>query len=827
MSATKRYNQKALYFSDELKEKLHNILEYPLTIVEAPMGYGKTTAIKEYLNSTNNKVLWQRAFDCSLQSFWYGFSHLFDELYNPIGENLEQMGLPDDSISRHEAIRIIDKHELTNDTVLVIDDYHLVDNAILNTFIEQLVFTEVDKLHIVLIGRYTGFQSIEEMKLKSYLYHLTKQNFELTPTGIADYYRLCGINLKASEANELYELTEGWISALYMLMLNYIDEGSFADITNIYSLVEKSIFTPFSQEIQSFLITMHLFDSFTLEQALHMWQKENAGELLTEITGKNAFVDYDWKTKTYNIHNIFTNFLKDRMESHNLKLEVKERAAKWYFKNGDFHAAMHLFYECKDFEQLFFALEQNRTKGLNSPSTKESFIKYFEECPAEVKKKYPLASLIFAFAFTSFNEPTLFARACQEFDANMDCDKHLPEDYRKLLFGEYELLLSFTGYNDINKMSKHHQKAAKLLQKPTIFLDVRGNWTYGVPSVLYMFYRESGKLETHVQDIIKAMPYYYQITGGHGNGAEYVMEAERYFNMGDLSSAEIVMHKALQQAQSYKQFGIVVCALFLHIRICLVKGDYSGILKLFQTMRESIADVGQINLIHTMNICEGYVYSLLKQRNKIPEWLATGDFNMNRLLFPTLPMLNIVYGKVLLMDEDYLRLLGSAQRFIGITSVFPNLLGKIYTYIYLAAANKQVYRYDDGLSALKLALETAMPDKVYMPFVENAEIITPLLEQLSREGFYREDIDRILDMAKDFSQSVSQIIAVNFLSDKKPRLTEREKEIVRLASNGLTNKEIGQKLYLSSNTIKTQLKSIFEKLGVNSRVLLKQYQDKI
>ena len=53
-------------------------------------------------------------------------------------------------------------------------------------------------------------------------------------------------------------------------------------------------------------------------------------------------------------------------------------------------------------------------------------------------------------------------------------------------------------------------------------------------------------------------------------------------------------------------------------------------------------------------------------------------------------------------------------------------------------------------------------------------------------------------------------------------LTAREREIALLAADGLTNREIGAGLNISENTVKTLLKRIFEKIGVNSRALLKE-----
>ena len=53
--------------------------------------------------------------------------------------------------------------------------------------------------------------------------------------------------------------------------------------------------------------------------------------------------------------------------------------------------------------------------------------------------------------------------------------------------------------------------------------------------------------------------------------------------------------------------------------------------------------------------------------------------------------------------------------------------------------------------------------------------------------------------------------------DSISALTKRELEILRLVAEGLTNEEIGKKIFISEKTVKTHLTNIFDKLKVNNR----------
>jgi len=82
-------------------------------------------------------------------------------------------------------------------------------------------------------------------------------------------------------------------------------------------------------------------------------------------------------------------------------------------------------------------------------------------------------------------------------------------------------------------------------------------------------------------------------------------------------------------------------------------------------------------------------------------------------------------------------------------------------------------------------------------------------------------IDKELPAAEAFEE-IAQDQADDLGDGREDRgaiktLTRRELEIIRLVAEGLTNEEIGKKIFISEKTVKTHLTNIFDKLKVNNR----------
>jgi DNA-binding NarL/FixJ family response regulator len=71
------------------------------------------------------------------------------------------------------------------------------------------------------------------------------------------------------------------------------------------------------------------------------------------------------------------------------------------------------------------------------------------------------------------------------------------------------------------------------------------------------------------------------------------------------------------------------------------------------------------------------------------------------------------------------------------------------------------------------------------------------------------------------SKLVSEFAAISKRADERasrPTLTDRELEVLRLAADGLTNRQIGRRLQISENTVKNHIRNILEKLHLHSRM---------
>lgn len=821
------------YLSQRLVDQMSRITKYPLTVLEAPMGYGKTTALRAFFGSQPIKTAWLDLHDGITSTFWKGFISLIEKVDPECANQLLQFKLPTDDITTVIIMDQLRGIRIRSKCVMIIDDYHHIENPLIHQFIIRLARLNISNLHLVLSSRRLSLEGFEELEIKGQALHFSKELLEFTPEDIRRYFKLSDIQLSPAESQELLVYTEGWISALYLYKMRYIKEGRIHTlntqngIPTIYSLLKSAVIDLLTDEEQKMLMYLSNFEKFTKRQAESICPMHSVGQLLKKLVSQNAFISFDEQSKIYQMHHILVNYLNEgfmdlpRAE----RVVVQTQVAKWYQTMGDNLLAFRYYNKVGDFEGMAQVLIADKGASVH-PEHKDLMIQYYKECPEAVKYKYPLFLLIYGLCLFTFGEMALFQELCQDFPQYVRCNTNLDETFQSKLLGEYELLLSFTAYNQIRKMNEHHETAWALLAGPSEYINTTEGWTMGAPSVLYMFHREVGGLETEISDMFRCMPTYYALSNHHGGGAEHIMLAEAHYYSGNFVEAEIACHKARQEAKRYKQHDIYICTLYLEAKCLIAEGrpkDANDALIRLITYGKQYP---QHALLQTVELCEGYIHALLYNEDKAPKWLLDGSFNTDHLYMAAISHYHMVYCRLLLNNKQFTRLIGEVDYYIEQAEVFPNLLAVIMLLTVKAAAYEQIYRRNEALTYLRQAFDLAIEDSLYMCFVEVGSFIVHVMEALAFEEAYRWHVSRVKTLykiqtinapridSKDKGKAIKE-------ANQKRDLTDREHEVALLAAAGLSNKVIAEQLFISENTVKTTLKNVFDKLGIQSRVQLK------
>ena len=787
------------------------------------MGYGKTTAIREMLLKKSVRTIWQNIYTSGNADFWHGFCDAITELDEGFAESLRTMGVPADYKLLREVLDMLVKLRIDTHTFLVIDDYHLVKSDEVNRFIDIFLRNMPEKLHLIVATRNAFLDNSADLRLKRFVKQIGMEDLQFSQEDISEYYRLCGIYLTQQELDILSARSEGWVSALYLIMLDYIDHGAFTANSDIPALVRSVVYSPLSDQLKSFLHHVCMFDAFTTEQAAYMWRQENSGRLIDALVHRNAFIKRNTLTGKYHLHNIFAACIREEFSllPEAARQELWQRAGHWHMQNKEYVDAMDCYYKSGDFEHLLHAFKYDRSYTTDG-QYKLKMIQYLTDCPMEIRRKHHYAFLVYARLLFMVNEQALFSKICPELYREISEDTEIDETERNTLLGEFQLMISFSKYNSIEGMGNHFLQADKLMKAPSTILDTAPNWTMGAPSILYMFYREKGSLDKEIAMMRWGLGYYHKLTGGHGLGASEVFEAEICFMRGELEQSEILLHKALAKADETKQWSIILCAVFQQARNALLQSDYPRAVNLMKSMYETLKQQNRFPLLYTVDICQAYLYALLGQPDKIPSWVSEGKSDGTKMLFAVIPALQWAQSRAMLEQKKYLMLIGMSEQFFKLAGVFPNLLCSVYLHIHLAAAYSAINRHDDASGHLMTALEIAMPDRLYMPFVENGDRLGPILWNSACQTQYKKEFDVMRALHETHHKAVETIKAL-YLKSPAARLSEREEEVASLAALGLSNREISGRLFVSENTVKAHLKSAFDKLSIKSRAQLSDY----
>lgn len=146
------------------------------------------------------------------------------------------------------------------------------------------------------------------------------------------------------------------------------------------------------------------------------------------------------------------------------------------------------------------------------------------------------------------------------------------------------------------------------------------------------------------------------------------------------------------------------------------------------------------------------------------------------------------------------------------------LMPRLQHHIHLAIAHNRVGQGDTAMEHLHMALDYALPDKIYLPFAEQMGAMLPLLKGVPSVKYDRKQLNELIALCERQEEGRQKILRAVW-KESSP-LTPREREIAILAKERLTAQEISARLQISEATVRTVLRTVYSKLGIHSKLEL-------
>ncbi len=638
-------------------------------------------------------------------------------------------------------------------------------------------------------------------------------------------------------------------------------------------LIEE-VFNQLSEEVQSFLLQTSILDrlSGSLCDAIILNSSESGQQTLEYLHNKNMFIiPLDNERKWFRYHHLFLDLLRQKLhkeysfegnEGDNIS-KLHSRASQW-FENNDLiseavhHAVLGKYYEraAALIEMSWSEMDQNLQSGI--------WLSWVKQIPDEIIQLRPILCVGYAWALldsgsfegceTRLND----AEKCIEILSENRVQQTevlnivvVDEEQYKILPATIAAARGYLALvrGDVKTAIHYTKNALHLFPKGEYYnKDVistmlgLAQWTNGeiedafktitsgttnktmkimVAVVLAELNIEQGKLHQAVMIYEKALldtidkKNLYQIP----KASIYVGLGNIELLRANLDKVEVLLQKSMVQAKKgalpnwqYKWY-------LLKARLSESKGEFDSALELYNKSEcyyfdDPLPDTYPLSALKVrVLIKQGKIHTAL-------EWVKKQHLSIGDALSYLSEFEHITLVRVLIAEYRYFNnnnALSDAKQFIKrllIEATKGKRTGNIIElYILQALAEDYSGSLELALESLTTAIKLAETEEYIQIFIDEGVHMHLLLSKLTVDNAYSNYFSKLLEI---FEKTMALNESKQTQMDIEP-LTKREQEVLLLIAEGLSNREISEKLFLALSTVKNYNRNLYEKLEVKNR----------
>ena len=808
-----------LFFSRHLLRQMEHIRKCSLSALEAPAGYGKTTAVHKALEGEEGNVFWHTSVESVPDSSFRWMARQIARADEETSRKLMDLGFLNRSNAAAAAEILLD-FRTDQPLILVFDNFQFAVSNWQPQVIDALAKRLPDGFRVILVSQYFGWLSDVLRAQGSEVCYLKRQDFLLSGEDIRAFAKQGGLEISEQKAREIYQQTDGWATVVALMLEDLRATGASGGSRSVNELLYEIFWSRLPGSIQESLLRICMFDRLSIRDAetLQPGLAERPAELM-EMIQKTPMVS--WQPGRHEIypHEILQRFLREQLKKTDadFQREVYSSSGRIHMKNGSVRAAVNCFYKARDWEGILNCrLVCLLTEKFDGVSYTEVARNTLMKCPEEILLRHPVSMLRLCYALYAGCE-------FEEFDEQMQRFYPLLERMKDpQILGEWYLVDALSDFPDLAGMKEKYLRAEKLMKQPSAVFIPEEPFMFGCSSMWYLFYSRPGTMTETADVFADTMKVYNRITNDHGAGAAEIYRGEAYSVQGRFEESDI---QAYQAAFLAEQAGNVTAvygvALLLGIN-AIYRSDLTGLQKAIDYLENKAQRYpflqGTSLGNYMVETVRGYLLGLMMETGRSALWTQGEADSLADLTFTNF-MIKTCRITDLLLKKEYKRAIASVETSLEMDPRLISTPTRNFMYCGLALAYMAVGRLLKAAQYLDKSLEMAGKDKNYTflaCFRKYFQVLFLMPQIAAKHG---ETIREIKALDIRYSRAdETHIFAVpeESLNDSE-KLTERERDVAELAAKGLHNSEIAGMLYISENTVKRHLKSAFQKLNIDRR----------
>jgi LuxR family transcriptional regulator, maltose regulon positive regulatory protein len=333
-----------------LLERLTEGMERELMLVCTPAGFGKTTLLADWAAATGRPVAWLSLDEADNDPvrFWRHVAAALDRARPGVADRVAPLlqGLQSASFQAVAATLVNELAGVTEEVVLILDDYHLIEAPQVHQSLEFLLEHLPASLRLVLASRADPPLPLARLRARGHLAELRQRDLRFTPEEAAELLHIAvGRELPEGAVTALGDRTEGWAAGLQMASLSlqgHADPAGFVATFSgshryVLDFLAEEVLDRQPQPLREFLLETAVLERLCGPLCDAVTGRSNSQALLEQAERANLFlIPLDEARGWWRYHQLFADLLRARLQRERPERvpALHQAAAGWCEEHG-------------------------------------------------------------------------------------------------------------------------------------------------------------------------------------------------------------------------------------------------------------------------------------------------------------------------------------------------------------------------------------------------------------------------------------------------------------------------------------------------------------